>query len=215
MNEPFGAGREPGEQGSIDWLMARCGMVTASRFKDVLAKLKNGTPAKVRQDYLWEVVVERLTGRPIVHYVNAAMERGTELEPLGRMAYEARTGRMVAETGFLHHNGIQFVGGSPDGLLDDDGGIEIKCPYNSAIHLATVLEGMPADHVPQVQGLMWITGRQWWDFVSYDDRLPAPLDIYVQRVPRDDAFCKTLEAEVIVFLREVETLLQRIKGVRK
>ena len=207
----FDPSADPGSQKSIEWLMERCGKVTASRFGAVLAKLKNGTPAKPRQDYLWEVVIERLTGHPTVHYVSAAMERGTEMEPLARMAYEAATGRMVAETGFHSHPEIEGVGGSPDGLIDDDGGIEIKCPFNSAIHLQTWLNGMPDEHMPQIQGCMWITGRKWWDFVSYDDRMPERQSLYVQRILRDTSYAICLEAEIRIFLKEVDELLGRIK----
>lgn len=208
--EPFGAGKEQGEQGSADWLMSRCGHVTASRFKDVLDFTKAGKPGAKRTAYLWEIVVERLTGSPVQHYVNAAMEHGTVYEPEARMAHEA-TGVMVMETGFLHHPSIQFVGGSPDGLIGDDGGAEYKCPFNSAIHLQTWMNGMPEDHAGQVQGLMWITGRQWWDFCSFDPRMPEHLQLYVQRIERDDAYIAKLEAEVVVFLSEVDQIIETLK----
>ena len=210
--EVFGAGKEPGEQQSVEWLMARVGHVTASRFKDVMDRLKNGTPGAKRTAYLWEVVIERITQSPVQHYESTAMSHGIEHEPRARMATEARTGAIVMETGFLHHPSVSMVGGSPDGLIDDDGGIEIKCPFNSAHHLACWLSGMPTEHVAQVQGLMWITGRAWWNFVSYDPRLPEPLDLFVQRIPRDEDYITRLANEVEVFLGEVAELLDKLNA---
>ena len=206
MNAPA----EPAAQGSGAWFYERCGFVTASRFKDVLDFTKAGKPGAKRTAYLWEVVIERLTGQPADHYSNAAMEWGTEQEQHSRMAYEAATGRMVEETGFIKHPTLPMVGGSPDGLIADNGGWESKSPFNSAVHLATVLDGMPADHMPQVQGLMWITGRAWWDFTSYDPRLPAALQMYVQRIERDDEYIVNMEGEIIKFQAEVAALLAKL-----
>ena len=200
------------EQKSAEWFLARAGCCTASRFRDVLAKLKNGRPSEKRETYLMEVVTERLTGAPIEHYSSAAMEWGTQNEHSSRVAYEAATGRMIEECGFIKHPTLQWVGGSPDGLIDDDGGWESKSPFNTANHLYTIMEGMPPEHHPQIQGLMWITGRKWWDFQSYDPRLPKPLDRYVQRIERDDVMIAMLEAEVISFLAEVEAVLARLQA---
>lgn len=202
-------------QGSAEWLFERVGKVTASRFGAVLAKLKNGTPAKARDDYLWEIVIERLTGSPTEHFNNAAMQWGSDNEAMARMLYEARTGAMVEEVGLIQHAELDGVAGSPDGLIGNDGGWEAKCPFNSAVHLRTVLDGMPDDHVAQVQGLMWITGRAWWDFVSFDPRMPEPLDLYVQRVRRDEAFIENLDAEVRAFLISVEALTETLRGMVK
>lgn len=207
MSAVFGVGKEIGEQGGIEWLMSRCGHVTASRFKDVMDKLKSGKPGAKRETYLWEVVIERLTGSPTQHYESAAMMHGTEYEPVARMAYEAKTGAIVDETGFIHHPSITLVGGSPDGLIGDDGGIEIKCPFNAANHLKTILNGMPEEHMAQVQGLMWITGRQWWDFVSFSPNMPEHLQLYVQRIDRNQEYHDALQAEITVFLNEVQSLV--------
>ena len=208
---PFGAGKEPGEQGSVEWLMERSGHVTASRFKDVLDFTKAGKPGSKRSAYLWEVVIERITGKPTQHYTSTAMEHGTQYEPMARMAYSARTGAFVTETGFRKHPTLQWVGGSPDGLVEPDGGFEAKCPFNSANHLQCFLTGMPEDHMAQVQGLMWLFGAKWWDFVSFDPRMPEPLNIYVQRIERDDAYIANMEAAIIVFLAEVS---DRVEGLR-
>ena len=201
---------ETATQRDDDWYAARCGKATASRFKDAMATLKNGQPAQSQRDYLTELVVERLTGQPVPTYENAAMRWGTEQEAAARAAYEQRTGIEVEETGFIAHD-VLYAGCSPDGLVDWDGLIEIKCPYNSAVHIETLLSGMPADHMPQIQGQMWITGRQWCDFVSYDPRMPEPLQLYVQRIPRDPAFIADLERQVTSFLSEVGSKVEALR----
>ena len=201
---------EAAPQGSGAWLYERCGFVTASRFKDVLDFTKTGKPGAKRTAYLWEVVIERLTGQPSDHYASAAMQWGTDQEPHSRMAFEAMSGQIVEEVGFIKHPTLPMVGGSPDGLIGDDGGFESKSPFNSAVHLATVLDGMPEDHMAQVQGLMWITGLKWWYFVSYDPRMPEPLRMYVQRIERDAEYIAKLEAAVIAFSAEVDALVKRL-----
>lgn len=206
MNAPA----EAAAQRSGAWLYERCGFVTASRFKDVVDLTKAGKPTAKREAYLWEVVIERVTGQPSDHYSNAAMEWGTEQEAHSRMAYEAQTGNMVEEVGFHKHSTVPMVGGSPDGLIGDDGGWESKSPFNSAVHLKTILNGMPEEHMAQVQGCMWITGRQWWDFTSYDPRMPAELRLYVQRIERNDEYILGLEAEVIKFSAEANEIVKRL-----
>ena len=202
---------EAAPQGSGAWLYERAGCITASRFKDVLDFTKAGKPGAKRTAYLWEVVIERLTGQPSDHYASAAMQWGTDQEPHSRMAFEAMSGQIVEEVGFIKHPTLPMVGGSPDGLIGDDGGFESKSPFNSAVHLATVLDGMPEDHMAQVQGLMWITGLKWWYFVSYDPRMPEPLRMYVQRIERDAEYIAKLEAAVIAFSAEVDALVKRLK----
>lgn len=213
-NIPFGAGKEAGEQGSVEWLMERVGMITASRFKDAMDFLKNGKPGAKRIAYLWELVYERLTGKPAYHAVGYAMERGRELEPMARMAYESLTGNIVTATGFHKHPLYPFCGGSPDGLIDDDGGCEFKCPINPQKHLITFLDGVDEEHMPQTQGGMWITGRQWWDFGSYNPDIPAPHDLYVQRIARDDEFIAKLEDCVVSLNAEVNEILDKLKDKR-
>lgn len=209
-NVPFGAGKEPGEQGSIEWLMARIGFCSGSRFADVLDFTQKGKPGAKRTTYLWELVSERLTGKPVERFVNAAMEWGTAYEGEARMAYEAFTGNMVAEQGFLHHPTVAMCGGSVDGLVDDDGMVEFKCPSTST-HLKTVLSG-ECEHLPQIMGYLWITGRKWCDFVSYDPRLPAPLNLYIKRIDADAEYITNLDREVQKFLAEVSDTVAKLKG---
>ncbi len=199
-------------QGSELWLQARLGHVTASRFKDVLAKIKSGEAAS-RRNYKAQLVVERLTGQIQESYKNAAMEWGTATEPQARNAYEFLHDCTVVQTGFTKHPSLEWVGCSVDGLIGTDGGIEIKCPYQSAVHLDTLLNGMPAEHTAQVQGAMWITDRQWWDFVSFDPRMPANLQLYVQRVPRNEVYIAELAAAVKTFLDELTEMVERLRKI--
>lgn len=191
-------------QGSEEWFAARLGRATASRFADLLATTKTGVSAS-RANYRAQLVCERMTGKAEESFESAAMKWGTENEPFARMAYEAETGLIVEETGFIQHPEL-MAGASPDGLVGADGGFECKCP-NTATHIETLLKGMPAKHGPQVQGCMWLTGRKWWDFVSYDPRMPEKLQLYIQRIPRDEEYIAKLAAEVSVFLSEVDQLV--------
>lgn len=202
----------PGEQGGQDWLMARVGHCTGSEFENVMAKRKDKKEAAPRYNYRMELVVERLTGKPSERYVSKYMEWGTEQEPAARMAYVARTGAMVDEVGFIHHPTIALCGGSVDGLVSDDGIIEIKAP-TTFNHIETILNGMPEEHIPQVQGYLWITGRQYCDFISYDPRLPDGLRLYVQRIDRDEVYISILQDEIEVFLAEVSVLHQSLKDI--
>lgn len=196
-------------QGSAEWKAARCGSVTASRVADIVAKTKTGVSAS-RATYMAQLIVERLTGQVAESYTNAAMEWGTQTEPQARSAYEWHAGVVVAEIGLVAHPAINQCSASPDGLVGADGLVEIKCP-NSATHIETLIEGkVPAKYVTQTQFQMACTGRQWCDYVSFDPRVPEPMQLFVQRVMRDDVLIAELEKVVRVFLAElagkVETL---------
>jgi putative phage-type endonuclease len=194
------------QQGTQEWFQARCGLATASRFRDILATIKSGEAAS-RRNYRAQLVCERLTGTMQDAYQNEAMRWGTDNEPFARIAYEA-SGNIVQEVGFIKHPTL-MAGASPDGLVGDDGAVEIKCP-NTATHIETLLHGMPADHIPQVQGQMWITGRAWVDFISYDPRLPEKMQLHVQRIERDEEYIKTLEKEVAKFLAEIDQTIEQL-----
>lgn len=195
-------------QGSPEWFAARCGRATASRFCDVLAKIKTGEAAG-RRNYRAQLVCERMTGAPAESFESPAMKWGTETEPFARAAYEEQTGNLVEQIAFIPHPDL-MAGASPDGLIEADGGIEIKCP-NTATHIDTLLKGMSPDHIPQIQGCMWLSGRQWWDFVSFDPRLPEKLQLYVQRIPRDDTYIVQLGLAVMLFLGEVDDLILELE----
>ena len=191
------------EQRTEEWFAARLGKVTASRVADVVARTKSGYGAS-RANYMAELVCERLTGVRGEFYQSAAMQWGTEQEPAAREAYESKTGVLVLDTGFVPHPNIQMAGASPDGLIGTDGGIEIKCP-NTNTHLDTLLsEKVPERYLNQIYWQMACTGGLWVDFVSFDPRLPESMQLFIQRVPRDDAAIRNLESEVQIFLSELE-----------
>ncbi len=199
------------EQRTEEWFTARLGKVTASRVADVIAKTKSGYSAS-RANYMAELVCERLTGSKGDSYQNAAMVWGTNTEPMARAAYEARTGDLVEEVGFVSHPSIEYAGCSPDGLIGADGLIEIKCP-NTATHIETLLsKEAPFKYMPQMQWQMACTERVWCDFVSFDPRLPENMQMFVGRVMRDHGTIIELEREVEKFLFELDQKVTRLKA---
>lgn len=191
-------------QGSPEWLRARCGRATSSCFADVLAKGKG----KMRATYMRRLLAERITGKPIETYHNGHMDRGQEQEPFARMAVDA-AGYLVEEVGFIPHRSL-MAGCSPDGLIGDDGGAEIKCVIPT-VQIETVLRGgFPPEHKAQVYGNLWITGRQWWLFSSYCPDMPKHLQLYTYRVERDEEYIAALAAEVTTFLRELDVLYEKL-----
>ena len=205
------------EQGTDEWFAIRIGKVTASRVADLLAKTKSGYSSS-RDNYMAQLVCERLTGQKGESFTNAAMQWGTETEPLARACYEAFADVLVDEVGFVLHPTIKMAGASPDGFVGDDGLIEIKCP-NTATHIETLLsETVPTKYFTQMQFQMACTGRQWCDFVSFDNRLPEELVLFVKRVPRDDTYIRLIEAEIVQFLAELDdkiNKLMKVKNVKK
>lgn len=194
------------EQHALD----RCGYVTASNFADVLAKGQG----KTRAAYMRRVVTERLIGKPIQTFRNGHTDRGLDQEPGSKMAYEFATGEPIINTGFLKHPRLPRIGCSPDGLVGVDGGIEAKCVIPT-VQLETWLAGdYPTEHRAQIQGNLWVTGRKWWDFISFCPDMPEHLKLYRFRVLRDEAYIANLERECIAFDAEAEKLWQRITAMR-
>jgi len=198
------------EQRSPEWYAARLGKVTASRVADIVAKTKTGYSTS-RANYMAELICERLTGMQGASYSNAAMQWGTDTEPMARAAYEGAVGSLVIETGFVPHGSISMAGASPDGLIGDDGLVEIKCPI-TATHIDTLLgQSVPGRYVTQMQWQMACTGRKWCDFVSYDPRMPEKMQLFIKRVDRDNAAIAELEREVVNFLNELESKIAQLK----
>lgn len=198
------------KQGTEAWLNLRLGKVTASRVADVMAKTKTG-PSTSRINYMMQLLCERLTGNREEMFVNAAMQRGTDLEPIARSAYEVDSGFMVEETGMASHPAIEGFGASPDGLVGDNGLIEIKCP-NTAQHVDFIRRKEPdGKYQWQMLAQMACTGRQWCDFVSFDDRLPENLQYRCVRFMRDDKRIAEMEAEITAFLKELDALIKDLK----
>jgi putative phage-type endonuclease len=200
-------------QRSEAWFAQRLGKVTASRVSDVIAKTKSGYSAS-RDNYMADLIVERLTGQKASSFSNAAMEWGTATEPAARAAYSAATGELVEEVGFIDHPRIANSGASPDGLVGD-GLVEIKCPA-TATHLDTLLAGtVPSKYIAQMQWQMACTDRKFCDFASYDPRLPDHLRLFVKRVERDDAYIRMLEGEVTLFLSELEEKVTKLQELKR
>ncbi len=196
-------------QRTDDWFKARLGKVTASRIADLMAKTKTGYSTS-RQNYLSQLVAERLTGKPSDSYNNASMLWGIETEPLGRAAYENALSIFVMETGFHLHPEIYDAGASPDGLIESDGLIEIKCP-NTATHIETLLRReIPNKYVLQMQWQMACTGRAWCDFVSYDPRMPIEHQLCIIRHARNEELIASIEIEVYQFLQEIDEIIREL-----
>ena len=191
------------DQRTDEWFAARAGRVTASRIADLMARTKTG-PSASRANYLAQLVAERLTGEVEQGFTSAAMQHGIDTEAEARNAYEFITGSTVTETGFFVHPSINWAGASPDGLVGDDGLIEIKCP-NTSTHITTLRGGsVPDKYIKQMQFQMACTGRNWCDFASFDPRLPLQMRMHVTRVNRDETLIAEIEAAVSEFLAEVE-----------
>lgn len=199
-------------QGSDEWKALRLGKVTASRVSDVVGRTKSGYSAG-RANYMAQLIAERLTNTVADAYTNAAMQHGTETEPEARAAYEFYQGVTVTEVAFVPHPKIDQAGCSPDGLVDDDGLVEIKCP-NTATHLETLLgQAVPSKYETQMQFQMACTGRKFCDFVSYDPRMPENMRLFIKRVNRDDARIKELESEIAAFLLEMAVKLSELNSL--
>jgi hypothetical protein len=204
-------------QGTAEWHEARRGCFTASTFADLewdKTPYKSGAKAgqprpspEARNKQIDRVVAELLTGLCTEEISARALSYGKAMEPEAVAAYEAHTGGLVELVSFIRHPKFPFAGASPDFLSGDDGGGEIKCPINIAIHAKTLREGLPPEHVAQIQGALFVTGRKWWHFVSYNPNFPARLQLYVQRIERDEAVIARIERDVIGAWDEVQTIL--------
>lgn len=201
-------------QGSSEWFESRIGMLGSSRIADAIRKAKRESTGELqcRADLRIDLAVERITKKPMEHYVSKWMERGTELEPLARAAYELRKEVDVRQVGFVLHPSIQWAGCSPDGLVGNDGLVEFKCP-KSTTHAEYLLgEVVPEQYVPQMTWqLACCPGYQWNDFVSYCPDFPEPLDLFICRLPRDEQRIAAMEEEAKKFLAEVEAVTVRLK----
>lgn len=213
------------DQRTEEWFDARAGRITASRMCDVMAFSEGGIyksgkrkgqpkvvrPLKQRTDYIHQLAAERLTQKPRKQVKAWALQWGQEVEPAAVAAYEAETGLIVQRAGFVPHPAHDFIGASPDFLVGEDGGGEIKCPESSEVHLATLVCGLPDEHIEQIQGGLWVTHRRWWDFISFHPDFQPHLRLYVQRVERDEEYitkladaCLSLEAEVQAIVKQLQ-----------
>lgn len=207
---------ETAEKQLSDWQKARLGKITASRF-GLVKKLKTGNWGETALSYLYDLIGEHLTGQPSQTFTgNDATEWGNEWEAEAIEAYKKRTGRKVKESNtFLQHPELQFVGGTPDGLVGEKGVIEIKCPYNFKNHLRTVINRtVPDEYISQVYGHLWLSGRDWCDFVSFDPRIPkkhAAARLVIVRVERKNINLAYLEQDIWEFHELLLTKLAKLK----
>lgn len=204
------------EQGSPEWFAARVGKVTASRVSDVMAKGRNGTPSLTRAAYMGELIAESLTGQPVNSFKgNADTERGIQLEPEARLAYEIATGEIVRQVGLVLHPTIDRAAASPDGLVGEKGGLEIKAP-RPHVHLEYLLSGeAPSVYRPQM-GMQAICAElEWVDFVSYCPVFPEDMQLFIVRFYPSTDYRKEISVEVVKFLGEMDAKLEQIKKLRK
>jgi len=196
------------EQGSADWHTLRLGKITASRVKDVLSKGRGTTPSKLSETYMIELLAERLTGEAKPFFENDAMRWGTETEPQARAMYELRSGNSVEEVAFIIKD--DFVGVSPDGLIGDNGMIEIKCPTTITQIKRALSDDYSLDYYAQIQMQLWVAERDWCDFLSFDPRLDVDAGYLLQRVKRDDEYINEMNKKVYAFIDRKQELYNQL-----
>ncbi len=198
-------------QNTAAWHENRLGKVTASRVFDIMPGKKGGYLAS-RKKYMLELLAERITGVELDNVVSKAMQWGTDTEPLARSAYEAWTGNIVTEVGFIEHPTIPSFGASPDGLIGDHGGLELKCPTQTT-HLEVMSTGViNPRYIYQMHVGMMCTGREWWEYVDYDPRMPEFAQYYSLIIKSSESFSAQIETEVRKFITELDAMEKQIRG---
>lgn len=200
-------------QRTAAWLSDKTGCLSASRIATAIERKKDGSPTKAAEDLVREILAERMTGDIIRRYVTPEMQRGIDKEPDAREEYEVQTGNLVQLVGFMPHPTIEYCGASPDGLVDDDGLVELKCPKTST-HLAWKAHGVaPEEYRPQMLLQLAVTRRQWCDFASFDDRIRDRRHrLFVVRFEPKPAEIEEIEERAREFLRVVDNLFQQLNG---
>tara|TARA_R110000803_G_scaffold53369_3_gene109565 strand:- start:1306 stop:1923 length:618 start_codon:yes stop_codon:yes gene_type:complete len=198
------------EQGSPEWLEMRLGKVTASRIKEVLANGRGNAPSKMAESYMIELVAEILTGESKPFFENDAMRWGTETEGEARAVYSIKNSRFdVEEVAFIEHS--EFIGMSPDGLVGDDGLLEIKCPNTTTQLKRALSDDYAKDYKAQIQMQLWVSGRDWCDFVSFDPRLDCAAGYLEQRVYRDNSYISDMQDKTFEFVGKMKELINKLK----
>lgn len=198
-------------QGSSEWFQARLGKASASRIGDVMALKRDGKPTAARDEYMGELLAERLSGVAAPRVTTAAMQWGVDHEPAAIAAYEFDREIETQEVGFLDHPTISMCGASPDRLVGDDGLVEAKCPLTKT-HIDTLISGnIQPRYFDQMQWQLEVTGREWCDFISFDPRLPEAYKLFVKRVPRDEERIKAIKIGVSKFLAEIESSISSLR----
>lgn len=199
------------KQGTEEWYIARLGHITGSRFEDVIALDKTGKRfLKSRETAIAEITLELITGSPGATWTSKATEWGKYHEPFARAAYEIETGNLCNTIGFVQHKKHLQVGCSPDGIISNRLGWEAKCPYTVTVHLDTLLNGMPKEHMAQVQGGMWCCDLDEWDFISYHPFFPTQMRLYIQTIKRDQKFIDDMEEKVLSAIKEINDTVDKL-----
>jgi len=199
------------EQHSPEWRELRRGNITASRIAE-LKPLVKGDESQKSKDYKLELLSEILSLRMAEHYVSPAMDWGIQTEPLAREEYELKTGLMVDRIGFVIHPRLPRCGASPDGLVGDDGLVEIKCP-NTSTHLQYLISGVvPDKYKPQMYWQMACCERQWCDFVSFDPRLDEKFQLFIARLERDEKDIAKWESLAMDFVADLNSMAGVLQG---
>jgi putative phage-type endonuclease len=199
-------------QGSQEWHDLRLGKITASKIADILAVGRSGESIS-RKNYKLDLIRERITGKRTDVYVNGHMERGIELEPLARASYKVLKNVMVNQIAFVEHPTIKMAGASPDGLIGDDGLLEIKCPKpeNHVDHLLNNGASLIAKYNAQCQWQLACTNRQWCELVSFDPDMHPELQLFVTRIYRDNEWIAMAEKAVVDFDNEINESITKLK----
>jgi len=199
------------DQGSLEWLSLRLGKVTASRMSDVLSNGRGVAPSKSAETYMMELIAEKLTGQSKPFFENDAMRWGTETEPQARAMYQINNDFVnVEEVAFVEHN--EFIGISPDGLIGEDGLLEIKCPNTTTQFKRALSDDYSADYKAQIQCQLWVTEREWCDFVSFDPRLDCKASYLQQRVMRDEKFINEMQEKTYLFVDKMNELIEKLSA---
>ena len=196
------------EQGSKEWLNLRLGKITASRVSDIMTSGRGGKPSKTSESYMLELIAETLTGSQADFYVNNAIAWGNECEPQARAMYELENDVDVEEVAFIERD--KFVGVSPDGLVGSDGLLEIKCPTSKKQIERALSDCYHEEYKAQIQMQLWISGRKWCDFVSFDPRVNGKASYLQERVYRDDEYIEDMRNRIDKF---VEAMQEKIKSL--
>lgn len=196
------------EQGSAEWNSLRIGKVTASRMKDVLSKGRGTAQSKTAESYMMELLAEKLTGESKSFFENDAMRWGTETEPQARSMYELRSGNKVSEVAFIEYD--ESIGVSPDGLIGDDGMLEIKCPTTIMQIRRALTDDYSKDYYAQIQMQLWVADRQWCDFLSFDPRLDVEAGYLLQRVDRDEEFINDMKEKTTLFVSKMNEFYKEL-----
>lgn len=201
------------EQKSDEWFEAKRGVVSASMFEAAIGKQKNGKYYAARETYMYDLAIERLTGECKEQISAKSLSHGIKYEPEARSLYELEKGVLVKEEGFIVHPDFDLIGCSPDGLIGTNGGLEAKCPADKKVHLDTLMNGMPAKNKAQVQGALFVTEREYWDFISYCPSFPEELQLYIERIYPDIEYIDNLEIELLKFEDELSKLVDKLRGL--